>query len=168
MSKGSHTGGEAAAYAAPKPAAKASRHFRLVALDGLDEKLGYRLRMAYIAASRHFAAAMARLDLTQKQTGVLWLIGANPGASQTAIAEALGMDRASMMAIVNRLEELALLKRERSEHDGRRQALYLTPKGRRTLAQAKAAIERHEHWMAARFAPEELVVFSESLGRLLR
>src|SRR5690349_19202188 len=88
--------------------------------SGMDGFLGYHLRLAYLAISRHFAKVMAPVDLTQKQLGVLWLIGANGGVSQIAIARELGMDRASMMAIVDRLQDRGLVVRERSRHDGRR------------------------------------------------
>ena len=43
-----------------------------------------------------------------------------------------------MMAIVDRLEDRKLILRERSRQDGRRQELYLTPKGRKVLAQSQA------------------------------
>jgi MarR family transcriptional regulator, organic hydroperoxide resistance regulator len=153
----------AVAYSAGKPAIKAKRR-----LDhgGLDDHLGFQLRLAYVAVSRHFARAMDRLDLTQKQTGVLWLIGHNGGVSQTAVATELGMDRASMMAIIDRLEERALVTRERSEHDARRQALHLTPKGRRLLAQAKAALARHDHWLTQRYSPAELSVLRDFIAKM--
>jgi len=160
--------GKTAALRTARPAvARAPRHDPLD-VDGLDDNLGYHLRLAYVAASRHFAAAMARLDLTQKQLGVLWLIGANGGAPQIAIARLLGMDRASMMAIIDRLEDRSLVKRERSRHDGRRQALYLTPQGRRALAQSKTALARHEHWMTDRFDANELATLFDLLKRLQR
>jgi MarR family transcriptional regulator, organic hydroperoxide resistance regulator len=133
---------------------------------GLDDLLGFQLRMAYVAISRHFAAAMDEIDLTQKQTGVLWLIGANAGVSQIALATELGMDRASMMAIVDRLGDRGLIVRERSQSDGRRQEIYLTPKGRRTLAQCKAAIARHEREIAERFSAEELAELMRGLKRI--
>jgi DNA-binding MarR family transcriptional regulator len=139
-----------------------------VDFGGLDDHAGFQLRLAYIAVSRHFAYAMDSLDLTQKQTGVLWLIGANGGISQIAVATRLSMDRASMMAIIDRLEERALVTRERSLHDGRRQALYLTAKGRRLLAQARTALARHENWLAARFDPAELVLLKDFLKRIDR
>ncbi len=123
---------------------------------GLDELVGFQLRLAYIAISRHFAAALAQVDLTQKQTGVLWLIGSNAGVSQIVLANELGMDRASMMAIIDRLQDRGLVVRERSLADGRRQEIYLTPKGRKTLAQCKAAIAKHERWITERFSDEEL------------
>ena len=132
----------------------------------LDVMLGYQLRLAYIATSRHFATALSRVDLTQKQTGVLWLIGANAGASQIALATELGMDRASMMVIIDRLEERGLIVRERSARDGRRQELYLTAKGRKTLSQCKAAVARHERWIAGRFKRGQASELMRSLQRL--
>ncbi len=89
--------------------------------SSLEGLVGFRMRMAYVAISRKFASAMAKIDLTQKQTGVLWLIGANGGISQVTLASELGMDRASMMAIIDRLADRQLLVRERSSSDGRRQ-----------------------------------------------
>ena len=75
--------------------------------EDLDGLLGYRLRRAQGAMHRDFMAAVAELELTQKQTATLWLINANPGVSQVSVAAALGMDRATMMSITDRLEERA-------------------------------------------------------------
>jgi DNA-binding MarR family transcriptional regulator len=133
---------------------------------GLDDLVGYQLRMAYVAIRRHFEDALAHLDLTQKQTGVLWLIGANGGASQIAIATRFGMDRASMMAIVDRLEERSLVVRKRSTEDGRRQELYLTARGRKVLSQAKSAIAEHEKWLKNRFNARELNALLTALKRI--
>ena len=99
---------------------------------------------------------------------MLWLIEANPGVSQIALANELGMDRASMMAIVDRLEERGLILRKRSAEDGRRQELNVTAKGRKVLAQAKAAIHEHEKWISAKFAKAELNGFVEGLKRFGR
>ena len=133
---------------------------------GLDDFVGYRLRLAYIAISRHFAKAMQAVDLTQKQTGVLWLIAANGGVSQIALARELGMDRASMMAIIDRLQDRGLIVRERSQHDGRRQELYLTAKGRKTIARARKALDKHEHWISNRFTAGEVAELVSLLGRI--
>ena len=62
------------------------------------------------------------------------------------------MDRATTMTIVNRLQERAYMRRERSDSDGRKQALYLTEPGVAALAEAKAAIAEHEAWLKGRFS----------------
>src|SRR6187402_2839449 len=85
--------------------------------SGLDDLLGYRLRRAQGAVHRDYLASLGNLKLTQKQTAVLWLVMANPGVAQGAIGTALGMDRATMMGLVDRLEARGLLLRRRSAAD---------------------------------------------------
>jgi len=110
---------------------------------GLTDILGFRIRMAHTAMYRDFSAALQGLGLTQKQSATLWLIDSNPGASQAALAGALSMDRATMMAIIDRLEEGGFVIRKRSSQDRRRQELYLTPVGQKVLAKPRTAISRH-------------------------
>ena len=131
-------------------------------LDGL---LGYLLRRAQGAMHRDWVAAVADLGLTQKQAATLWLIHANPGVSQAEISTALGMDRATMMAVVDRLEERGFVIRRRSTADRRRQELHLTPAGQVTLRKAKAHIVEHESKFGALFTPSELETLLEALKR---
>jgi DNA-binding MarR family transcriptional regulator len=135
-------------------------------LDGLTDLLGFHLRMAHVAIYRDFTAALAELDLTQKQCATLQLIGANKGVSQVDLAATLGTDRATMMAMIDRLELRDLLVRQRSTEDRRRQELYLTGKGVDMLARAKAAIARHEKQFTDRFSKTELKALMGALGRI--
>jgi DNA-binding MarR family transcriptional regulator len=70
------------------------------------------------------------------------------------------------MTIVNRLQERGFLRRERSETDGRKQALFLTPEGSAALGRAKLAIREHENWLKSRFAPDEIDKLVEMLARI--
>jgi DNA-binding MarR family transcriptional regulator len=132
------------------------------ALDGL---LGYRLRRAQGAMHRHYMAAVAGLKLTQKQTATLWLIDANPGVSQSAIAGALGMDRATMMAVTNRLEARGFVVRKRSKSDRRRQELYLSAAGEKALRKVRARIIEHENRFKSLFEPGELAALLSALQK---
>ena len=80
----------------------------------LDSLLGYLLRRAQGAMHRDFMDAVADFGLTQKQAAALWLIQANGGVSQVEVAAALGMDRATMMAVTDRLEDRGFVTRKRS------------------------------------------------------
>jgi DNA-binding MarR family transcriptional regulator len=131
-------------------------------LDGL---LGYRLRRAQGAMHRDYMATVAGVDLTQKQTATLWLINANPGVSQVSVAGALGMDRATMMAVTDRMEERGLLIRKRSTVDRRRQELYLTPAGQNALRKVKTRITEHEARFKALFKPAELAALLAALEK---
>lgn len=122
-------------------------------LDGL---LGYHLRRAQGAMHRDFMATVAGFELTQKQAATLWLIHANPGVSQVSVASALGMDRATMMSVTDRLEDRGFLVRKRSTVDRRRQELYLTPLGQSTLRKVKGRINEHESRVQNLFTEQEL------------
>jgi DNA-binding MarR family transcriptional regulator len=131
----------------------------------LDSLLGYLLRRAQGAMHRDFMAAVASLGLTQKQVATLWLIHANPGVSQAEVAEALGMDRATMMAVTDRLEDRGFVIRKRSTVDRRRQDLYLTPAGQSSLRKCKKRIDEHEEKFRALFAAPELASLLDALKR---
>jgi DNA-binding MarR family transcriptional regulator len=132
-------------------------------LDGL---LGYRLRRAQGAFHRDYMAAIGSLNVTQKQTGTLWLIHANPGAAQVSVAAALGMDRATMMSIIDRLDERGLVVRRKSSTDRRRQELYLTPAGQALLRKVKTRIAAHEERIKALFAAPEMAALLAALEKL--
>ena len=135
-------------------------------LDGLDGVLGFHIRLAHTAMYRDFAAAFQDLDLTQKQTATLWLIASNPGASQAALAGTLNMDRATMMAIIDRLQDAGTVVRERSTADRRRHEVYLTSAGQRVLTKARAAIAKHEKRFTSKFTPAELAALTSALRKI--
>lgn len=116
----------------------------------LEDLLGFHLRMASAAVARDFAVAMSGLDVTQKQFAVLELVAANPHLSQVDLAQALGTDRATMMAVVDRLDDRGLVLRRKSRRDGRRQELSLSAAGRRLLDEARARVTAHEARFRAR------------------
>jgi len=132
----------------------------------LDALLGYRVRRVHGAMHRDFLAAMAGLDFTQKQTGTLWLISENPGVSQVSVAAALGMDRATMMSVVDRLQDRGFVIRKRSTTDRRRQELYVTPAGQSMLKKVKDRIATHERKFTSRFRPAELAALLAALEKL--
>jgi len=129
-------------------------------LDGL---LGYRLRRAQVAVFADFAQTMTDYDLTPGQFGTLALIAANPGLSQTALGTALGIDRSSVVPLIDKLERRRLVERAPHPRDRRSHALRLTDEGAALFETARAAVARHEAHIFAPLAPAE----RETLARLL-
>lgn len=134
-------------------------------LRSLGDILGFHIRLAHGAVYRHFTDTFAYLDLTQKQVSVLWLVADYPGMSQTDLAQCLQMDRATVMAIVNRLQARGFLARRPSRKDRRRQTLHVLPDGEKALAEARKAIVDHETWLKRRFTPREV---KQLIGYLTR
>jgi DNA-binding MarR family transcriptional regulator len=128
--------------------------------------VGFHIRLAHGAVYRHFSEAFAHLELTQKQVSVLWLVDDHPGIAQTDLARLLRMDRATTMAIVNRLQGRGFLARGKSASDGRKQTLNLTRAGRQALVTAKEAIRQHEQWLKARFTEREVATLIALLSRI--
>jgi DNA-binding MarR family transcriptional regulator len=128
--------------------------------------VGFHIRLAHGAVYRHFTETFADLELTQKQVSVLWLVNDHPGISQTDLAGRMRMDRATTMAIVNRLQAREYLVRGQSANDGRKQTLNLTDAGRAALVVAKDAITEHERWLKSRFSDREVEQLIEMLSRI--
>jgi DNA-binding MarR family transcriptional regulator len=135
-------------------------------LGGLNGIVGFHIRLAHGAVYRHFTETFSDLDLTQKQVSALWLVADHPGISQIELGGRLRMDRATTMTIVNRLQDRDYMRRERSESDGRKQALHVTEKGIAALAEAKHCIGEHEAWLKARFSAAEIEKLVEMLARI--
>lgn len=132
----------------------------------INDILGFHIRLAYGTVYRHFMETFNHLDLTQKQVSVLWLVDDHPDIAQTGLAQRLRMDRATTMAIVNRLEARKYLVRGKSLADKRKQTLNLTAYGHRILVVAKAAIQSHETWLKSRFSDAEVQRLIELLSRI--
>jgi DNA-binding MarR family transcriptional regulator len=126
--------------------------------------LGYRLRLAQQAVFRDFAHAIP--EASPGRVGILFLIEANPGVTQSRLAQAVGLDRSTMVGVLHALEARALVERRRGE-DRRTNGLWLTRGGRTLVTSLKQRIRVHERRVAARLtAPEraQLLTLLEKLA----
>ena len=130
------------------------------ALPGL---LGYRLRLAQQAAFRDFAASVQ--GLSPGRVGLLIYIDANPGVTQSRLAEAVERDRSTMVGVLDQLESRGLIERRRGV-DRRTNGLRLTRAGRVLLVRALRSIARHEKRIAARLSAAERRQLLKLLGRI--
>lgn len=132
-------------------------------LDGL---IGYHLRRAQARVFADFMAAMAEDGVTPGQFGVLTLIDANSGLSQSSLAKALGIERSTMVEVIDRLEAQGLVARRKSPRDRRSYALDLTDVGRARLADLRPKVRRHEARIAAGLTADEVRVLTALLRRI--
>lgn len=132
----------------------------------LDTILGFHIRLAHGTVYRHFTETFNDLGLTQKQVSVLWLVDDHPEIAQADIGRRLQIDRATVMAIVNRLQKRGFVERGQSTSDKRRQTLHLTTAGHEALVGARECILEHERWLKSRFTPGEINTLVEMLRRI--
>jgi DNA-binding MarR family transcriptional regulator len=131
----------------------------------LPELIGYRLRVAQQAVFRDFAATVG--EVSPGRAGILLLIDANPGVTQGRLAEAVHLDRSTMVGVVDALEDLGLTERRRGR-DRRTNGLWLTRPGRALVARLRQRIERHERRVAAALTDAERAQLLELLGKLAK
>ena len=126
----------------------------------LPTLLGYVLRRTQSAVFADFAGTFARAGeaLTPGEFGLLVLVERNAGLSQMALARALGIDRSTLVPILNRLQGRGLLVRRASPTDGRTHALGLTPNGEKALARFARLVRGHEKRIASRLSAAEIRV----------
>ncbi len=134
----------------------------------LTELVGYHLRRAQAAVFSHFLKTIGDEGITPGQFGVLVLIDANAGLSQSALAKALGVKRSTMVAVIDRLEQLGWVERMASETDRRSYALALTKKGIDTLTRITPLVRGHEEHINAGLNEKEKATLIELLDRITR
>ena len=118
--------------------------------DALAERLGPLLGRAHEAHRRLSLQALAPLGLSVKAVGAMTVLEAEGPLSQRRLAERQGIDRTTMVAVVDELERLGAVERRRDPGDRRANALRLTEGGRRLLGRARTAVASAE---AAFLAP---------------
>src|SRR5436190_5617058 len=108
--------------------------------DVLDELLGYRLRRAQVAMFIAFHEATKGMDITPPRFTALVVVGANPGMSQTALGNVLGIARSGAMLLTDWFEDRALVERRHLPNDGRAWGLHLTRKGESVVERMKRKV----------------------------
>ena len=87
--------------------------------------------------------------VTLREFGVLTAISATSGQSQQALGGQLGIDRTTIVGLIDHLEGLGLLERRRRADDRRSYGLYLSTKGRRALPAMERVVSRlHDHFLS--------------------
>ena len=114
------------------------------------------------------AELLGSIGLTPALFAILNVIGAREGAIQQELGAALGIDRSTMVSLIDQLESAGLANRRPSATDRRARQIAITPKGRRLLAQARDLIAQVEDEVLGGLSTEErdrlLALLRQALG----
>lgn len=138
-------------------------------MEPLNGLIGYALRRAQLAIFADFNQALASLNLRPGQFAALILIDQNPGTSQSSVSDALGIQKANFVATIAELANRGLVRRRKSEADGRTYSLGLTARGRTLLEDASKLQSVHEARVIAQIGTEgraQLLRLLEGVARL--
>jgi DNA-binding MarR family transcriptional regulator len=137
-----------------------------VDLGVLPRLLGYNLRRANQASWRTYVSFIGENKIRPGLFSLLILTRSNPGIAQIELGTHLGVDKASIVALLDRLERAGLIERRRSTRDRRRQGIFLTEAGASELEALMTQVRQLERHMASRFSKVELDQFLGFLQRM--
>src|SRR4029453_4125566 len=101
------------------------------------------------------AEMLGSVGLTPALFALLNVIGAREGAIQQELGAAMGIDRSTMVSLIDQLEGEGLAKRRPSATDRRAREIAITPKGRRLLERARGMILATEDEVLAGLTADE-------------
>jgi DNA-binding MarR family transcriptional regulator len=101
------------------------------------------------------AEMLGSVGLTPALFALLNVIGARERAIQQELGSALGIDRSTMVSLIDQLEGAGLARRRPSATDRRAREIAITLKGRRLLQRARGLISRVEDEVLAGLTAEE-------------
>jgi DNA-binding MarR family transcriptional regulator len=113
----------------------------------LETSLGYLLKEASSALRQSMESVLRPLGMTVTHYSCLELLAQRPGLSNSELARAAFVTRQSMNVLLKTLERDGYVTRPAEAAVGKVLPTRLTPKGRRSLAKATAAVRSVEDRM---------------------
>jgi DNA-binding MarR family transcriptional regulator len=139
---------------------------------GLDHSemfqlLGYNIAQASIPAFALFDKYIGvPLKLRRTDYTILVLLACNQEVTPKKLSSALSVTGPKLTTILDKLEAREMIKRSRSESDGRVQYLSLTAKGRKTLEKARVASGPMEEDLTRHLTSAEYATLRELLQKV--
>ncbi len=138
------------------------------AIPPLEVRLTYLLKHARLRLSTLSAPGLAELGIEGRELAVLTVIGTGPPPSQLEAAARLGVDRTTMVTLIDALEQKGFATRHPDASDRRRNVVTLTDRGRGVLLAGSRATDEAEAEFLARLTPTDVVRLRALLQETLR
>jgi DNA-binding MarR family transcriptional regulator len=142
-----------------------SRQMAAVARE-LADSTGFLLARLGIAFKGQAMDAAEQAGFEVHDYGVLAILAEGARATQSTIAEALGLDPSRLVALLDSLEQRGLIERRRDALDRRRHVVSITPAGERELVRLRGMVRGLETAYFAPLSGAECAALHELLTRL--
>ena len=110
----------------------------------LSRRLGYLLKHAQQQLSELTTKALAPFGIDGRELGVLLVLADHEPTSQLRVSQRLSVDRTTMVALLDTLEDKGLVSRHPDAGDRRRNVVELTDAGRGALRRGTKASDEAE------------------------
>ncbi len=121
----------------------------------VTRRLGYLLKHAQLRLAELAEPHYGALGITGRQLALLTLFADGPAQSQQDGAAKLGIDRTTMVALVDELEEKGLVRREVAPGDRRKRLVRLTEEGEKMLQAGAEVTEKAEKLLLEPLSAED-------------
>ena len=132
-------------------------------LPALAGRLGYLMKHAHQRLADLTGSALAPFGISGRECAVLIAIDDRVPLSQQEVARRLGVDRTTMVALIDDLENKGLVERRQDPDDRRKNVVVLTDAGRTTLRQATAATRKAERRFLGSLSDDESAALKKAL-----
>ncbi|MBK7749727.1 MAG: MarR family transcriptional regulator [Candidatus Obscuribacter sp.] len=133
----------------------------------LKSNVGYLLNRSAQVLRDKLSEALKEVPFSFHEYVVLRLIELELAETQQDVGRLSGIDRSSMVALLDGLEDRDLILRTRDPQDRRKHQLTMTPKGRKTLSHAKRIAGRVHKEFLSPLTEEQWIVLQEALSKLI-
>lgn len=138
----------------------------LVEPAALKESVSYRLRLLQIASYKSFEKQVTGFGIAPRYYGLLKLVQSNLGIHQMRLAEAVFLDRSSLVPILESLEKEGWVERRVTKQDKRIRCVFMTAPGENRLAKLDEEVKRSETELTAGFSASQMKRLLSDLDRL--
>jgi DNA-binding MarR family transcriptional regulator len=133
----------------------------------LSRRLGYLLKHAQLQMTELTTKALTPYGIDGRELGVLLVLADGEPTSQQQAAQRLGIDRTTMVAMLDTLEDKGLVARHPDANDRRRNVVELTEAGQDTLRRATEASDAAEREFLAPLSPQAARQLRNSLHTIV-
>jgi DNA-binding MarR family transcriptional regulator len=112
------------------------------------------------------AAFKEALGIGTAQVGVLFLLEKSPGALFKDVSDELGVNASAITALIGRMEDAGLVRRQSSEDDQRAVHLFATAGGLAKAAAARPILARLNARLTGGFSEREIATIARFLNAI--
>jgi DNA-binding MarR family transcriptional regulator len=109
--------------------------------DAVLPRLGHLLKKAYLLFTERTSIALGPLGVSSHEVAALLRFDEERQLSQAQVAARMGIDRTTMVALVDELERKGLVNRRPHEGDRRKNSVELTARGRELKRRAARIVD---------------------------
>ena len=124
------------------------------------------IRRLYRGNQKFAALQSSQPDLTPSELQLLRHVGFHGEVSQRHLAETLGVDKAMISRMLQRLEEKGYLERREDEKDARSKKVVALPPAREIHLEGKGLSEQFFDQITSEFSDEERILLDRMLEKM--